>query len=320
MTHNVLITSAGKRVELLREFQQELKKVCPEGKVFAVDSNAAMSPACRLSDGSFSVRNVTDPGYIEDLLHICESNDVRLVIPTIDTELAVLAEHRGRFTARGIEVMVSDPGFISLCRDKRKTMGLFDKLDIKIPAPIDKNQPRFPMFAKPYDGSSSINNHVIRSEDDLTPAIMSDPKLMFMELIDKSDYKEYTVDLYYGADGKLKRIVPRERIDIRNGEVRKCETHRNYLMGYIMERMENMPGVRGCVCIQLFYRECDNDVVGIEINPRYGGGYPLSYYAGANFPKLMVDEYIMGKHIDYADSWEDKVLMLRYDTQVIVRN
>ena len=81
--------------------------------------------------------------------------------------------------------------------------------------------------------------------------------------------------------------------------------------------MSYIPGVRGCICIQLFYRERDNDVVGIEINPRYGGGYPLSYYAGANFPAMMIKEYIEGARINYRDDWQDNTIMLRYDSQVI---
>lgn len=318
MQSNILITSAGKRVELLFEFQRELKAVFPKAKVLTVDLDPAMSPACQSSDESFSVPRVTSPEYIDELLNICKSNNVRLVIPTIDTELAILAEHRAGFSREGIEVMVSDASFISVCRDKRKTMALFDKLCIRNPAPRDKNTPAFPMFAKPYDGSLSTNIHVIKCREDLTPEILADPKLVFMEYIDKNEYKEFTVDMYYDADGNVKCIVPRERIEIRSGEVNKGASRKNYLVGYLKERMGKMPGVRGCICIQLFYRESDNDVVGIEINPRYGGGYPLSYYSGANFPKYMIDEYIQGKRIDYTDSWTDNTVMLRYDSQVIV--
>lgn len=318
MQPNILITSAGKRVELLLEFQRELKAEYPEAKVLTVDLNPVMSPACRLADKSFPVHRVTSPEYIDELLNICVSNNVKLVIPTIDTELAILAANRDRFAERGIEIMVSDSSFIALCRDKRKTMALFDNLGIRNPETRDKKAPEFPMFAKPYDGSLSTNIHVIRCQEDLTPEILADPKLIFMEYIDKSEYKEFTVDMYYGADGIVKSIVPRERIEIRSGEVNKGTARKNYLVVYLKERMNTMPGVRGCICIQLFYRESDNDVVGIEINPRYGGGYPLSYYSGANFPKLMIDEYIKGKHIDYTDSWVDNTVMLRYDSQVIV--
>lgn len=315
MQQNVLIASAGKRVELLLEFQRALTH--NEAKVIAVDLNPEMSPACRLADSTYAVPRVSSPEYIEQLLKICKTQKVRLVIPTIDTELSFLAANRNRFLEEGIEVMVSDPDFISICRDKRLTMELFDKLGIRNPAPRDKYNPVFPMFAKPYDGSLSTNIHILHSKDELTDEILNDPKLMFMELIDKAEYKEYTVDMYYGADHRVKAIVPRERIEIRSGEVNKGAARKNYLVQYLKERMEYMPGVRGCICVQLFYREADNDVVGIEINPRFGGGYPLSYYAGANFPAMMIKEYINGEPVAYSEEWKDNTVMLRYDSQVI---
>lgn len=317
MQRNILITSAGKRVELLLEFQKELKVLMPDAKVISVDLNPKMAPACRLSDKALSVPRVSDPSYIDSLIDICIKNDVGLVIPTIDTELLILANNRNRFKDNGVEVMVSDSDFIGICRDKRKTMDLFDRLGIRNPKPIDKYNPVFPMFAKPYDGSLSTNIHIIHNSGELTPEILSDPKLMFMEYIDKKEYKEFTVDMYYDMNGYVKSIVPRERIEIRSGEVNKGAARKNYLVEYLKERMDRMPGVRGCICIQLFYRESDNDVVGIEINPRYGGGYPLSYYAGANFPKLMIEEYFCEKEIPYSDDWQDNTIMLRYDSQVI---
>lgn len=104
--------------------------------------------------------------------------------------------------------------------------------------------------------------------------------------------------MYYGQDHYVKSIVPRERIEIRAGEINKGYTRKNFLLPYLRERMNYLPGVIGCICIQLFYRESDNDVVGIEINPRFGGGYPLSYYAKADYPQYLIQEYFWIKKFD----------------------
>lgn len=317
MQPNILITSAGKRVELVLEFQKELKSTFPEGKVLTVDLNPEMAPACHVSDGSFRVPRVTDKTYIKVLLQLCRANNVKIIVPTIDTELIILANAKERFKEIGVDVMVSDPGFIQTCRDKRLTEDYFTKVGIRIPEARDKYNPIFPMFAKPYDGSLSTNLHVIKNATELTPEILSDPKLMFMELIDKSNYKEFTVDMYYERNGRLASIVPRERIEVRSGEVNKGAARKNYLVGYLKERLGYQQGVRGCICVQLFYNETNNDVVGIEINPRFGGGYPLSYYAGANFPHNIISEYLCGKDLKYDDDWQDGTVMLRYDSQVI---
>ena len=58
----------------------------------------------------------------------------------------------------------------------------------------------------------------------------------------------------------------------------------------------------------------------IEINPRFGGGYPLSYAAGANFPKMIIQEYILDEDINFVDDWVENLLMLRYDSNVFVND
>ncbi len=316
--NNILITSAGKRVSLVEQFIAVLRSIVPEARVYTTDMNPDMAPACIKSDGCFKVSRVTAPGYINELLDICIRSKIKIVIPTIDTELSVLAANKQLFLDKGINIVVSDISFITLCRDKRFTSDFLLSHDIKVPASIDKYNPSFPMFAKPYDGSLSQNLHVIRCREELTPEILDDPKLIFMEYIDKSEYKEFTVDLYYGKDNKVKAIVPRERIEIRAGEINKGITRKNYLVSFLKNRLEYLQGVVGCICIQLFYRESDNDVIGIEINPRFGGGYPLSYYAKADYISNIIKEYILGESLEYSDSWLDNTLMLRYDAEVIV--
>lgn len=315
---NILITSAGKRVSLVEFFKKTLKSYDDEAAVYTTDMNPLFAPAGIISDQCFKVPRVTSPEYISILLSICIDNNIGMIIPTIDTELLILSENKKLFYQKGIFIIVSDSDFIRLCRDKRNTGTFLQKLGIRIPAPVDKYNPTFPLFAKPYDGSLSKDLYVIRNADELTPNILCHPKLIFMEYIDKSEYREFTVDMYYGKDFLVKSIVPRERLEIRAGEINKGYTRKNFLVGYLKERMGYLPGVVGCICIQLFYRESDNDVVGIEINPRFGGGYPLTYMAGGNFPGLLVREYFLGRDVEYSDRWKDGMLMLRYDDAVYV--
>lgn len=94
---NILITSAGQRVSLVRAFQKELRKIIPDGKVYTVDLNPILAPACHVSDGYKQVSRVKEPNYIEDLLNICSDWNVKMIIPTIDTELLVLSENIDKF-------------------------------------------------------------------------------------------------------------------------------------------------------------------------------------------------------------------------------
>lgn len=316
--HNILITSAGQRVALVRGFQETLKRFFPGGKVYTTDMNPKLAPAAYVSDGCFEVPRCTSEDYIESLLTICLGKGIGLIVPTIDTELAILSANKEIFAKQGITVSVSDYDFVMMCRDKRNTGEFFEKHGIRVPKPIDKYHPSFPMFAKPYDGSLSTNLHYIKNADELTEEILSDPKLLFMEYIDKEVYKEYTVDMYYGRDNKVKCIVPRERIKIRAGEINKGLTEKEPLTQYLLDRLRTIEGCIGCICIQLFLNPQTGDVVGIEINPRFGGGYPQTYAAGGNYPEYLIREYLLGETIDYFDSWKDHQLMLRYDDAVYV--
>ena len=318
MNNNIIITSAGQRVSLVKDFQETLRRFFPEGKVYTTDMNPKMAPAAYVSDGCFEVPRCTSEDYIESLLTICRDNRIGLVVPTIDTELAILSSKKDVFVEQGIHVSVSDYDFVVVCRDKRNTGAFFEKNGIRVPKPIDKHHPTFPLFAKPYDGSLSTNLHYIKTAEELTDEIINDPKLLFMEYIDKEKYKEYTVDMYYGRDNRVKCIVPRERIKIRAGEINKGLTEKKPLTPYLLERLETIKGCVGCICIQLFLNPQTDDVVGIEVNPRFGGGYPQTYAAGGNYPEYLVREYFLGEEIEYFDGWKDHLLMLRYDDAVYV--
>lgn len=318
MQHNILITSAGQRVSLVKNFQNTLHKYFCDAKVFTTDMNPELAPAAYVSDGCFTVVKVTDKQYIPQLLNICKNNKIGMIVPTIDTELIILSENKQLFSDNNITVCVSSPEFISTCRDKRNTSIFFKSHNIRVPNEIDKYNPIFPMFAKPYDGSLSSNLHYIKNKDELTYEILNDPKLLFMEYIDKDVYKEYTIDMYYGKDNYVKCIVPRERIKIRAGEINKGRTVKFPLTDYMKQRLNKIDGCIGCICVQVFFNSNTNDVVGIEINPRFGGGYPQTFAAGGNYPEMLIREYFLNETVEYTEEWKDNLLMLRYDDAIYV--
>lgn len=317
---NILITSAGQRVSLVRAFQTELKREFPHSKVYAVDMNPKLAPACIISDGYRKVNRVNDINYIEDLIEICNNWQIKIIIPTIDTELFILSQNKERFKKLGINLVVSDEKFVSICRDKRLTNFFFIDKKIDIPIQYDKSNFQFPLFIKPYDGSLSKDIYLINKKDELTEFHLQNSKLMFMEYIDNSLYDEFTIDAYYDRNSELKCVVPRKRISVRSGEISKGLTCNNFLVDYVIKKLNVIEGAIGCLTIQVFFNEKTQRVVGIEINPRFGGGYPLSYLAGANFPKWIIEEYLLERSVSFYDKWESNLLMLRYDDEVLVHN
>jgi len=317
MKRNVLILSAGRRVELLEAFRSELKKRVPDGLVYAVDLTPGLSAACHVADGSFAVPRVTAVEYVDFLLEFCLKHDIGLVIPTIDTELLPLAVVKRRFEENGIHLIISSPELIRLCRDKRKTAHLFEKIGVSYPEIYPREAIRYPCFTKPYDGSCSVGASVVLSPDQLTYSMLQDEKIIFQQLIDQA-FTEYTVDAYYDRTGVLRCLVPRERIEVRAGEVSKGATRKNNLYDYLLPRLSLIDGLSGCITFQFFANIDEELFYALEVNPRFGGGYPLSYSAGANYPGWLIDEYYMGRSVEFYDDWQPDLLMLRYDAKVVV--
>ncbi len=320
MQSNVLITSAGRRVSLLKAFQKELRSRFPGGEVFAVDYNPELAPACHVAHRSFKVPRLTDPSYADHLLDLCIRKDVKLVIPTIDTELKILAMQANKFLEKGIRIVISSTGFVSTCRNKREVHEFFESRKIKAAREYSKQDFEIPMFIKPLDGSGGSDTTAILSEDQLLEEQVLDSNLMFLEYFDKSEFDEFTCDLYFDRSSKLRCVVPRMRIEVREGEVSKAVTRKNGLVDFIREQLGEIKGARGCITLQVFKEIEGDEVVGIEINPRFGGGYPLSYLAGANYPGWLIEEYLQNKSMeDQFNCWEADLLLLRYDNEILSR-
>ena len=316
---NILISSAGRRVSLVRAFQKELKKLYPEGKVYTSDADPTLSGACQIADGYFKVPFVTHPDYFNVLIEECKSRNIGLLIPTIDTELLPLAQNRLLLEKNGIIPVVASTDFVGKCRDKRQIHKFFEEHNVAVAKEFTKEDYTLPLFIKPIDGSRSVDTYLIKDQKDLTDYHFENDKLMFLEYLDHDVYNEFTCDLYYGKDHKLKCVVPRKRIEVRDGEVYKALTVKNLLVDYIKENLATVNGAVGCLTAQFFVHSTEDKVRAIEINPRFGGGYPLSYLSGANYPKWIIEEFTQGKQIEESfDCWEKDLLMIRYDDEILV--
>ncbi|QIK75234.1 ATP-grasp domain-containing protein [Nocardioides piscis] len=316
---NFLVTSAGRRGELVKILREVVELNGQGGGVFTVD-RSALTAAGWLSDGLDLVPPIADQGYVDALLQVCERRQITDLIPTIDTELPVLSEHRQRFAELGTTVWVSDQSTIRTAQDKRLTNEWLGKHDLPRVqqwdlAELDRGGDfRFPLIAKPARGSSSIGLRRITSLEELTGV---DESLDYV-IEEVASGEEYTVDLLVDRHGRCRSAVPRRRLETRAGEVSKGLTVRDSGLVDLATRVSNaLPGAFGVLNVQIFLAD-DGDMRVIEVNARFGGGYPLSWAAGAQFPLWLVQER-SGRTPTASLEWMDQYLMLRYDTAVFMR-
>ena len=319
MKNNVLILSAGRRVSLVKAFQKAFNDLSIAGDVFGADINPEMSAACKVLNKSFTLPHVLKDEYISELKALCLRESIKLVVPTIDTELLKLASFQKEFKDLGIIFVVSDSELVIPCRDKRLTHKLFDEIGFPVPKTYDLDNIVFPCFSKPISGSLSQNIRILQSQDELDTWDVPKSEMMYMEIISNSEFDEYTVDAYYNQSSELICMVPRERVEVRGGEISKGRTNKA-LINLLKEPMSKLKTAFGCLTLQVFKSKTTEQIYGIEINPRFGGGFPLSNAAGARYPEFLLREVFLNEKLVYTDDWEDKLVMLRYDAEVLVSN
>lgn len=314
---NILITSAGRRVRLIKEFKELLKKRLPKSSVMVTDLNPKLSPAAHFADASFVVGSFQDKDYTDKLEELCLNNNISIVIPTIDTELELLSRNRERFLKKNINLLVSDHELIKTFSDKFLTANFYKKLEIKTPEIYDPKNLSFPTFIKPRCGSNSKGIYLAENYNDIPISHLQNAEMMFMEYISPSAYDEYTVDSYFDMEGNLICAVPRIRLKVVGGESNQGITKKNYLLEFIKSKFKIFKGARGCITMQFFVGKKDpTDIYGLEINPRFGGGYPFALNAGANYPLYIIMEYLENTQIIYSEEWKANYINLRFEEEV----
>jgi len=319
MKNNILVLSAGRRVSLVNAFKKAIDDLNIDGDVFGADMNPSMSAACNVLSNSFVLPHVLRDEYIDDLKSLCIKESIKLVIPTIDTELLKLAKHKQEFKDIGITIVVSDSELVVPCRDKRLTHDLFDDIGFPVPITYSLDNIIFPCFSKPISGSLSQNIRILQSQDELDTWDVPKSEMMYMEIISNEEFDEYTIDVYYTQESELICMVPRQRVEVRGGEISKGRTNKA-LIDFLKEPMSKIKTAFGCLTLQVFKSKTTDQIYGIEINPRFGGGFPLSNAAGARYPEFLLREVFLNEELSYTDDWEDQLVMLRYDAEVLVSN
>lgn len=318
---NILFAAAGRRVSLIRHFKKTLKELNIIGTIYAADAGKS-APATFVADHRLRVPGVSSPDYISELLSLCERLKIRLLVSLIDTDLTLLSKNKSMFKSIGTELLVCDTATNEICFDKNNTWEFFTKNGIDTPKILSESEIKnlnvtdFPLLVKPWDGSCSIGVNKVNSLEELHFFKRYVKNTIVQEYIQGD---EYTCDAYVDFNGHVRCVVPRKRLETRAGEVSKGLTVNDAdIIAAVTNVVAKLPHAVGCITIQCF-KQADGRICFIEINPRFGGGHPLSVYAGADFPKWIIQELIGQVCEARQDAWQDDLAMLRYDDEIIIR-
>jgi carbamoyl-phosphate synthase large subunit len=315
---NVLLTTAGRRTTLLRRLREAAAS--RGGKVVACDADR-LAPALFLADAAETVPVVQSPDYLARLLEIVRKHDIRMIVPTIDPELPFLAAHAAKIRETGAEPLVSQTGLLDVTGDKWNTAQHFESCGLDVPRswlPDDlPPQDELPeqLFVKPRDGSASLHTYAV-TRDQLAECLPRVPNAIVQEQLEGP---EVTVDALLDLEGTPIHYVPRRRIRTLAGEsiqgVTLDDTPFRAFLVHALQAVGDLGG-RGPMTLQFF--DTTRGPVLTEINPRFGGGFPLGDAAGGHYTEWILD-LLVGKVVPprIGEYVRDRY-MTRYNTEHFV--
>jgi carbamoyl-phosphate synthase large subunit len=284
---NILFTSVGRRVELLRGFRHAYQALGLSGQIIACDIDE-LAPGLHHVDKPYIVPRTDSPDYIPALQDICRRERVSIVFPLSDGDVSVLASNRDAIQETGARLMLPSEEAVKIVRDKWLTTQFFRRLGIAtpcswLPKAFDPASASYPVFIKPRDGSASVNSFVAHNQDEARFFLEYVP---FPIIQERLPGPEITTDIACGFDSEVLGIVSRQRIAVRSGEVIKGVTvYCEEIIDACRRIACALPGI-GPITVQCMYR--DGLPHFTEINARFGGGVPLSIAAGVDIPSLLL--------------------------------
>jgi carbamoyl-phosphate synthase large subunit len=315
--YNILILSAGRRVELVQSFQKAAKRLNIKSNVVGGDCSET-APATYFANRKAILPRINEDNYIDEIINVCKRENIRLVVPTIDTDLLLLSEERERIESEsGAIVLISSTEVVSICRDKINTQKFLEENGFKIPKmyseeELDSGELEFPLFIKPKSGSSSINTFKVNNIEELATyrSLIKEPIVQdFME------GKEFTVDVFLDFDGNLITVVPRLRMATRSGEISKGKIIKDREIIEDIKRLVEVLKPIGHITVQLM--KTNKGIEYIEINPRFGGGAPMSIQSGADSCENLY-RLLMGESLEYNENYRDNIMFFRFDNSICV--
>jgi carbamoyl-phosphate synthase large subunit len=305
---NVLFTSVGRRVELVRAFRRAYEGLGLDGRIVGVDIDP-LAPALRECDDFFMVPRCDDPDYVRQVAEVCKREEISLLFPLIDPEIPVLARAREEL---GTRAMVLPPEAAETTADKLATAELFERIGVPTPR---RDPGEFPVFVKPRFGSAGAHTYRAGGEDELGFFLQRVPDPVVEELLPGP---EITTDVLCLDDGEVAAVCSRKRLEVRTGEVSKGVTvYDEAIAGHCVKIAEALHA-RGPITVQCLLNAAGEPCF-TEVNARFAGGAPLGFAAGVDSPRWLL-AHAAGLAFDLPPlgSYRQDLYMTRYDESFFI--
>lgn len=335
---NVLLTSVGRRSYLVKYFKEALQGI---GKIYVSNSNA-YSPAFVFADDYVVTPLIYDNKYIPFLIDYCKNNDIKLIVPLFDIDVYMLSQNKTIFQKNGIAVIVSDIETVKICNDKWKMIKFLKQNGLDVPHTyikindcindLENDVIKFPVIIKPRWGMGSIGIYQADDIDELKifyNKVKKDIEKSYLKYESNQDIEcnvilqekiigqEYGLDVINDLNANYKNTIVKKKLAMRAGETDCAVVVNDTTLKNLGKKLSEQTKHIANLDIDIIVSE--NGYYVLDLNARFGGGYPFSYMVGVNLPKAIVNWY---ENIDADSDLEEKYydIVIHKDLEIINLN
>ena len=312
---NILLTSAGRRTYLVEYFKEALFMAKEDGSVHAANSQEC--PAFYVADRWVKTPLIYAPEYIPFLLEYCKTQKIGMVVPLFDIDVPVLAAHRSEFEAIGTILVTAEEETARICNDKWRMYCFLKEQKIlaeegfllpktwiderEAAESVRRKEAAYPLIVKPRWGMGSLSIYQADDEEELRLLVKKARReigVSYMKyesgespeqcvlIQEKLKGQEYGLDVIHDLNGVWRAVVVKEKEAMRSGETDEATTVEHTALKRLGQILGSLTGHRGNMDVDAF--ETDRGCYVLEMNARFGGGYPFSHAAGVHLPYALV--------------------------------
>lgn len=291
---NLMILCVGRQTMLVSAFRSALKKGGNENNTLLACDTNPYAPGLIVGDLSFRAPSIKSQDYPDWVIKHCHRYRVDLLLTLLTSDLAILESLRERLSDVGCRLVGIPQEGINTCCDKVETARFCSIHGLDHPRiwtnedVLQENELPWPLIAKDRFGEGSREQKILTCRADLETFLHQEQRPIFANYIFQEfiEGQEYGIDVINDLEGNYQAILARRKIAMRNGETDVAVTEDPAPFEALGKTLSTGLKHHGLLDVDIICQDGKQFI--LDLNPRFGGGYPFSHLAGADIPAAYV--------------------------------